>query len=52
MKKIVLFITLVVFTGYVNGQNKKTSATKPEIDKLYEKYKDSDNITLFTPRGS
>lgn len=51
MKKIVLFITLVVFTGYVNGQNKKTSATKPEIDKLYEKYKDSDNITLFTPQG-
>ncbi|ATA73071.1 MULTISPECIES: hypothetical protein [Capnocytophaga] len=51
MKKIILFITLAIFTGYVNGQNKKTSATKSEIDKLYEKYKDSDNITLFTPQG-
>jgi hypothetical protein len=29
----------------------ETKQVKPEIDKLYERYKDSDIITLYTPHG-
>ena len=50
---------LTLFSTYLNAQTKKPATTKPatatpakpEIDKLYEKYKDSETITLFTPHG-
>ena len=57
-----LFILLAIATLHANAQIKKpvkktikkTSAikkSKPEIDRLYEKYKNSDYITLYTPHG-
>ncbi|MEY5047614.1 MAG: hypothetical protein RLZZ175_973 [Bacteroidota bacterium] len=51
----ILLLILLSFTVFVNAQtkpkSKKSTPTKPEIDKLYEKYKDSDSITLYTPHG-
>jgi len=59
MKNIFLLL-LILFTAHVNAQTKKpapskstiTKSAKSEIDELYEKYKDSKNITLFTPHGN
>lgn len=53
MKNIFLLL-LTLFTTCINAQTKKTAtpvSKKSEIDKLYEKYKDSKNITLFTSHG-
>lgn len=54
---ITILLIIIFSTTLLNAQTKKTNTTasqkpaKPEIDKLYEKYKDSDNITLYTPHG-
>ena len=53
MKKII-FLLLALFSISVNAQTKKPSITKPsksEIDILYDKYKDTENINLLTPLG-
>jgi hypothetical protein len=57
--KNTLLLLIVLLSTCVNAQTKKPISTKPstkkptkpEIDKLYEKYKDSEIITLFTPHG-
>ena len=52
--KIKLFLILALFSTLVNAQSKKPATTKPaqqEIDKLYDKYKDTKNINLLTPLG-
>lgn len=55
MKKISKILLLIVFSTSLFGQTKsKTNSTvqsKPEIDKLAEKYTGNDNVTLFTSHG-
>ena len=54
MKKALLSIMILAFYFSANAQTKNskiTKSAKPEIDKLYEKYKDLENITLYTPHG-
>ena len=54
MKNTILML-MTLFSTFSNAQTKKPSTTKdskPEIDILYEKYKDKEDITLFTPHGN
>lgn len=60
MKNTLLLLLVVLSTTIVYAQTKKPASktkpatakpSKPEIDKLYEKYADSKNITLYTPHG-
>ena len=60
MKKSLLILLALTIQLTIVAQNipplpttKKTSGTKSEIDRLYEKYKNSDDesITLYTPFG-
>jgi hypothetical protein len=51
MKRIFLFgLTVLLATIAINAQTKKAT-TQNEIDRLYEKYKGSDSITLYTAFG-
>lgn len=50
------FLTLT-FNSFSQNQTTKQdtknfTVSKPEIDRLYEKYKSSKEITLFTPYGN
>ncbi len=47
-------MAVITITTFVNAQNKKqapTKTTKAEIDRLFDKYKDKESITLFTEFG-
>jgi hypothetical protein len=52
LKTIVLLI-FIMTSAIVTGQTKKATPkkAKPEIDVLYENYKDSKSITLYTSNG-
>lgn len=56
MKKTVITLFFSILTIFIYGQSKistqkKPTNTKPEIDRLAEKYKDNPNLTLFTSHG-
>lgn len=58
MKTIFILIATLIQIGFASAQKKPaspvkktTTPTKPEIDKLADKYKDASDITLFTSHG-
>ncbi len=52
MRNFSILLILILTTQIANSQTKKkTTTVKPEIDQLYSKYKDSDQIILYTAFG-
>lgn len=55
MKKIIFIFLVITQTNILfsqtNSKAQTKPAVKPEIDKLAEKYKDMDVVTLFTSQG-
>jgi len=52
-RTLILFVSISILSTSLYSQVKKKTQTtsKPEIDRLYEKYKNTDFITLYTPHG-
>lgn len=49
---LIISISILSISLFSQAKKKTQSTSKPEIDRLYDKYKSMDVITLYTPHGN